>query len=86
MTKLIGDLKTMVAQWHYYKDEIRDMLALKVNIEDVPTKTSNLNNDVPYITRRDLREVENAINGFEVTFDKNTGILTFKMPRISDNE
>lgn len=84
MSDLIGDIKTMVAQWHYYKSEVLELLATKVNLTDVPSKTSDLTNDVPYAKENELMEIKQAINRFGVTFDSTTGILTFRFPRFQD--
>ena len=83
--KLIGNIKDLIAQWFYYKTDVETMLEDKINIADVPTKTSDLENDIPYGKESELNEIKLAIQRFGVTFDNNTGILTFKFPRFVED-
>lgn len=60
MSELVGNIETMMAKWHYYKDEVTDLLSYKANKTDVPTKTSELINDKGFIDLATYNEIIDA--------------------------
>lgn len=79
--KFVGNIEDMVAQWHYYKNEVLELLGVKANKSDVPTTTSQLENDVPYIKERDFQFLVDGVNEMNVELNKNNGLLIFTLPR-----